>query len=283
MKSRVLIYDDKCPLCRAYTKAFVRFDMLNGEGRVSFSELDQPAFGTDRQKFIDSVDWDKARNEIPLIDEKENKVFYGVEALLKILGEKWRFFNWYAKQKALVFLAKKAYKFISYNRRVIVPGEHVECKYNSAPDFNMRYRVLYLLFTWLITSLTLTAYSSLLTQFIGTTSFGREFLICGGQIVFQMLLLLVVSKRKEVVMEYLGTMMTVSMIGSLLLLPVLLIGNLFTSVPSLIFLAWFGFVVCVMLFDHIRRVKLTQSPKWLSATWVIYRILILVLILLVNK
>ncbi len=276
MKNSVLIYDDKCPLCKAYTKAFVKFNMLNGEGRVSFSELDQ-------QKFIESVDWDKARNEIPLIDEKENKVYYGVDALLKILGDKWTFFKWYGRQSALVFLAKKAYKFISYNRRVIIPGVYRECKYNSAPDFDLKYRIIYLLFTWLVTSLTLTAYSSLLTEFIGGTSFGREFMICGGQIVFQMMLLLLTSKGKEAVMEYLGTMMTVSMIGSLLLLPVLLIGVLFPVIPAFFFLGWFGLVVCVMLYDHIRRVKLTNSPKWLSASWIIYRILILVLILVLSK
>ncbi|HEY1041050.1 MAG TPA: DCC1-like thiol-disulfide oxidoreductase family protein, partial [Bacteroidia bacterium] len=214
MKTSVLIYDDKCPLCKAYTKAFVKFNMLGGEGRVSFSELND-------QQFINAVDWNRARNEIPLIDEKENKVYYGVDALLRILGDKWTFFKWYAKQNALVTLARKAYKFISYNRRVIIPGEHGECKYDSAPDFNLKYRIFYLMFTWLFTSLVLTGYSALLTSFIGTTSFGREFLICGGQIVFQLMLLSAASKSKESVMEYLGTMMTVSMLGSLLLLPAL--------------------------------------------------------------
>jgi predicted DCC family thiol-disulfide oxidoreductase YuxK len=275
MKNAVLIYDSTCPLCKVYTKAFVKFNMLNKEGRVSFTELEE-------QKFIKIVDWDRARNEIPLIDEKEEKVHYGVDALLQILGAKWNFFRWFAKQAVLVFLAKKLYKFVSYNRRIIIPAEHAVCKYDAAPDFNLKYRVFYLLFAWMLTSLTLTAYSGLLTQFIGSTSLGREFLICGGQIVFQMLLLFAAKKNKESIMEYLGTMMTVSMIGSLLLLPVLLIGSLFTSFAPIIFLAWFMLVVCVMLYDHVRRVKLTQSPKWLSVSWIVYRVLVLLVIMLLK-
>jgi predicted DCC family thiol-disulfide oxidoreductase YuxK len=273
METTKLIYDDHCPLCKAYTSAFVKYNFMNEKGRISFSELDS-------QGFAQIVDWKRAKNEIPLVDEANNKVYYGVDALLKILGNRWSFFKWYAKQFFLVAIAKVFYKFISFNRRVIIPAQiDTECKFDSKPDFNISYRIAYLIFSWLITSLVLTNYSALLAQYIGATDLGREFLICAGQMVFQSVLLLAFKKQREIIFEYLGNMMTVSLLGAILLCPMLLINLVFTSVHPFVNMAYFFAVVTFMLYDHIRRVRFILAPKWLSATWVLYRVLVLILIL----
>ncbi len=273
MNTAKLIYDDHCPLCKVYTSAFVKYKFLNENGRMAFSEVKD-------QGLSQLVDWGRAKNEIPLVDVANHKVYYGVAALLEILGAKWLFFQWFAKQNFLVAIAKILYKFISFNRRIIVPAPlNTECTFDSKPDFNLKYRFAYLIFSWLITALVLTNYSALLVQYIGATSLGREFLICAGQMLFQGLLLMVAKQHKVSIFEYLGNMMTVSLLGALLLCPMLVLNLITEKIPPIFNMAYFFMVVGFMLFDHVKRDGLIMAPKWLSATWVLYRILVLILIL----
>jgi predicted DCC family thiol-disulfide oxidoreductase YuxK len=273
METTKLIYDDHCPLCKVYTKAFIKYNFINEKARVSFSDLDNHGF-------TKLVDWKRAKNEIPLVDEANSKVYYGVDALLQILGAKRSFFLWFAKQYFLVAAAKVFYKFVSFNRRVIIPAPiNTECTFDAKPDFSISYRMAYLIFSWLITSFILINYSALLAQYIGATNLGREFLICAGQMAFQSVLLLAFKKQREIIFEYLGNMMTVSLLGALLLSPLLLVHVAFSKMNTFVYLGYFFLVVTFMLYDHVRRVKLVAAPKWLSATWVLYRILVLILIL----
>ncbi len=273
MNTAKLIYDDHCPICKVYTKAFVKHNFINENGRVAFSEVKD-------QGLSQLVDWGRAKNEIPLVDVANHKVYYGVAALLEILGAKWLFFQWFTKQNFLVAIAKILYKFVSFNRRVIIPASlNTECTFDAKPDFNLKYRFAYLIFSWLITALVLTNYSALLVQYIGATSLGREFLICAGQMLFQGLLLIAVKKDKALIFEYLGNMMTVSLLGALLLCLMLVLNLITETIPPIFNMAYFFMVVGFMLFDHVRRVGLIMAPKWLSATWVLYRILVLILIL----
>src|SRR5689334_18479535 len=78
LEDHVIIYDDECPMCNAYTSAFVATGMLDKEGRRAYSTTDQ--------RNIPEVDWHRAKNEIALIDLKNNKVTYGVNSLLSIVG-----------------------------------------------------------------------------------------------------------------------------------------------------------------------------------------------------
>lgn len=49
-RSKVIIYDDGCPLCAAYTNAFVKTGMLAKEGRKNFNEIDPGLFAYIDQK-----------------------------------------------------------------------------------------------------------------------------------------------------------------------------------------------------------------------------------------
>ena len=80
MANKILIYDDNCPLCSWYTSLFVKYGLLNPDGRKPFSSLDDI--------LARQIDLDKSRNEIPLIDTVSGKVFYGIDSLLEVLGEK---------------------------------------------------------------------------------------------------------------------------------------------------------------------------------------------------
>lgn len=165
------------------------------------------------------------------------------------------------------------YAFISFNRKVIAPADI----YTSAcvPGFSISYRVAYLLFAWIITSIILTSYAAHLP--IPATSFGPEFLICGGQILFQGGIVWFTNRNRA--LDYLGNMMTVSLCGGLMLLPLLWINNI-VAIPTLVFFGWFAVVVTIMLFMHLHRVKLLHVSAWLTLTWIIYRVLVLGVVLL---
>ena len=84
--SKVLIYDDKCPLCAAYSEGFVRTGLLPREGRVAFSTV--------ADSILNSIDFEKSKNEIPLYDTESKKTWYGIDALLEIMGARFPWVKW---------------------------------------------------------------------------------------------------------------------------------------------------------------------------------------------
>ena len=114
MKSnnKTLIYDDACPLCVWYTGAFVKSGLLTTEGRKAFSTCDT--------ELLNAIDLERGKNEIPLIDIENKQVLYGIDAMLEVLGEKFPVIKTIGNVKPVNWFLKRLYKFISYNRKVIV-------------------------------------------------------------------------------------------------------------------------------------------------------------------
>ena len=136
LDSKVIIYDDVCPLCKAYTSGFVRAGWLRPENRIGFAEAPTA--------IIERIDIDRARHEIPLYDRVTGETLYGKEALFFILGEaipifrplfRLRFF------RAFIFCL---YQIITYNRRIIANSRPPAKGFDCAPDFNAFYRWLYI-------------------------------------------------------------------------------------------------------------------------------------------
>ena len=267
LEDHTILYDDECPMCSKYTQAFVKTGMLDNNGRHAFTE----AYACN----LPHVDWNRARNEIAVINKRDNTVQYGVDGLLDILAYNAAWLRPLFSLKPIQFLVRRLYFFISYNRKVIAPGKIVEGRNVCTPDLNYGYRWAYILFAWLVTSTTLVYYSMLLTPLIPQTNFIREFLICGGQIVVQGVVILFVKKKQCV--HYLGNMMTISLGGALLLTPMLFISLWVHS--NIFFLMYFMAIVALMFLEHMRRVKLLELPFFISATWVLYRLLVLLIIL----
>lgn len=268
LKNQTLLYDVGCPLCEFYTKGFIKTKMLDNNGRKAFKNITES-----EQNFVDLK---RASNEIALIDTKNKSVIYGVDSLLKILGNSFPWMERFGKIKFIHFILEKLYAFISYNRKVIIPNtEKPHQKLQCVPEFNVFYRVLYIIFASLVTTFVLFNFSKLISL-LPKASVGRELLLAIGQILFQGLFLF--RKQKKVVLNYIGNLMTVSLLGSLILLPVLFI-NVFFKLPELVLMLWFGMTVIIMFAEHIRRIKILQLPSFLTYTWVLYRIIALLLIL----
>lgn len=265
LTNQTLLYDEDCPLCQAYTGAFVKTGMLDNNGRKPYSELND-----DELVFVDKT---KAVDEIALIDRDNNTVTYGIDSLLKVIGNSFPLVSTIGNSKPIKFILKKLYSFISYNRKVIVPGKTsstIEC----TPTYNYKYRIAYIVFAALITAFVLYNYADLIP--VPKGSFGREVILACGQLLFQGIFLYKLDNKT--VLNYLGNVMTVSLGGSILLLP-LLLANSFTNMPLTVNLLWFGFTAALMFAEHYRRVKLLKLPGYLCITWVAYRIIALVIIL----
>ncbi|MFP9099682.1 hypothetical protein ACLI09_11565 [Flavobacterium sp. RHBU_24] len=269
LNNQTLLYDKDCPLCNAYTAGFIKAGMLDAHGRKPYTSLNE----TDCQ-FIDA---NRARNEIALVDYKNKTVTYGIDSLLKVVGHSFPFIEKVGKVKPVYWFLKKLYSFISYNRKVIIPNKKQDTALQCVPDFNFRYRMAYLIFSGLLTAVVLFKYAELIPH-IPKSNFARELLLAFCQLPFQWLF---IRKRdKQAQLNYFGNLMTVSLFGALLLLPMLITAT-FAEIPALITTGWFLVTAIIMLLEHIRRVRLLELPVILCVTWVGYRVLALLVILFV--
>ena len=67
--------------------------------------------------------------------------------------------------------------------------------------------------------------------------------------------------------------------GSLFLIPILIL-NQCIEINTYVVLGWFGLTVNLMILEHYRRISLLQLPKYLTLTWILYRILALLVLLI---
>ncbi len=133
---KIIIYDDVCPMCKAYTEGFVHLGWLPLENRVGFSQVPQT--------ILDQIDSDRARHEIPLFDTETGETLYGKDALFFILGEQMPVLKplfKYPPFRAIIFCF---YQIITYNRRIIAGSPTPKNGFDCAPDFNTFYRWLYI-------------------------------------------------------------------------------------------------------------------------------------------
>ncbi|NTS43426.1 DUF393 domain-containing protein [Flavisolibacter sp. BT320] len=265
----VILYDAACPMCDLYTKGFQTAGMLDENGRLPYQDM--PA------NLACSVNMERSVNEIALVNSTTGKVYYGVESLLQIIVHSLPVLKPLAKNKAFLFLVDKLYKAVSFNRRVILPAVKKEMQNPAfAPSFNARYRAVYIVFALVVSAFVLHRYSFFLNAILPASSFGREALICTGQLVWQGAMVFFLDRKKS--WDYLGNLMTVSLAGSLLLGVVMAIGGVFGIQDGFFYLALFGLTVSLMLLEHMRRVRLLEVNGMLSATWVLYRILVLIIL-----
>jgi hypothetical protein len=132
---KIIIYDNDCPLCSAYTNTFVKTGLIKKENRKDFSTI--------TPNLLQLIDVERSKNEIPVIELPTNKVYYGVDGLVEILSAKIPFVKPIANAKAINWGLKKLYKLVSFNRRVIVATKTKVCNFNCTPQFNVKYRLFF--------------------------------------------------------------------------------------------------------------------------------------------
>lgn len=137
LANHIILYDEECPMCLAYTKAFTELNMLPKNGRQPYQNIPE--------NICPLIDKQRAANEIALVDTETGEVTYGINSVFKILGNAMPIFKPLFNFAPFHWLMTKAYAFISYNRKVIIPAE---VKANSIqPNFKIQYRIAYLICT----------------------------------------------------------------------------------------------------------------------------------------
>lgn len=257
LNNHKLLIDNECPMCRIYGGAFEKYKYVEKGTCLAYQNADE--------YLMTVVDKDRARNEIALLDTKTNEVIYGIDALTKILALRIPLIGKIMDLTFVKFFMSYVYKFISQNRKVIAPSKnpHSVC----VPDVQLKYRLAYLVLVAVFSSIVLNKYMIGVYSLINlNSSFGREAVICFGQLFWQYLLLNKILGSQK--WEYMGNLSTVSLIGTFMVIP----GFLF---PAQFKVMWFGLVVLIMTLEHLRRSKLLQIGIWSTASWLIYRFLVL--------
>lgn len=266
LKNHTLIYDNECPMCNIYSKGFIKSGMLDKSGREAFTEL------SSKNKSL--IDFNRAKNEIALVDHEKNEVIYGLDSLLLIIGNSFPILEKIARVPPLHWFFKKLYSFVSYNRKQIIPSAKDHTEEACIPDFNLKYRIAYIAFVVIFSSHVLSLFSTKLGVGLAQ-NFWRELGICLEQVVWQTVFLKAYLKDKF--WNYLGNLMTVSLIGTLLLIPALFL-NLNTDFNRF----YFGIVVFMMFLEHIRRCKILKLNFLPTISWMIFRMIVLALILVAH-
>ena len=270
LNNYIILYDAECPLCSVYTKAMVNAGLLDNKGREAYQQV-QP-------EVCPMVDRQRAVNEIALVNQTTGEVVYGIESLFKIFGTAIPLLKPLFTFGPFAWLMGKVYAFFSYNRRVIIPVAATST-YQLQPTFKLHYRIAYLVFTWLVTAFVLTQYVHLMYGLLPIGTAYREYLVCGGQILFQGLIISFFAKDQ--LWNYLGNMMTISFAGALLLLPGLALAH-FAGLQPLFYVLYFLTVAGLMFLEHIRRTRLLNLGWLLTLSWASYRVLVLLLIFLAH-
>lgn len=273
LKDHVILYDAVCPMCNLYTKGFLQYGMLEKNGRLPYQAMpDNIACSVDKVRMV---------NEIALVNTESGEVVYGVESLTKIIGNAFPKLQFLFRCETFNKTIDKLYKFVSFNRRVIAPNKKDEVNFSALdPSFHKTYRIAYLVFAWLTTAFVLYKYSLRLPAIMPLSNIYREFFICGGQIVWQGMVVGLV--RKTARWDYLGNMMTISLAGAVLLLFGLTVGKATGLHNVYVYAGWFIGAVILMFLEHLRRTRLLNLNSVLSATWVLYRVLVLLTILFLS-
>ncbi len=143
LENKVIIYDDVCPMCCAYTAGFVRLGWL--KQRTGFA--DAPPH------LLQGLDLDRARHEIPLYDLVTGETLYGLDALFFLLGQRFPWCRLLFRQRAFRTALYTLYQIITFNRRIIAGSTSPAAGFDCAPDVNRFYRWLYIALALLATVL----------------------------------------------------------------------------------------------------------------------------------
>jgi predicted DCC family thiol-disulfide oxidoreductase YuxK len=244
--NKIIVYDDTCPMCNWYTGLFVKTGLLEKNGRLSFTEINPELMGL--------IDAKTCRNEIPLVDTTNNKVYYGTDALLEILGSRFPLLKKLFAVPALAFGIKKLYRLVSYNRRTIVAPKTSGKGFDCTPDFNMKYRLMFIFLGLIMNTLLLFPLQSIVVSkslFVGTSllqlQLAHAFLVIANIIA-------ALFMKKETAIEYLGQINVLAIITSLLYLPLILV-NKFSGIPVVINNLWLTAMLFIIVKEYFRRMR----------------------------
>ncbi len=258
LQNHTLVYDKDCPMCCVYTKIFMKTGILDENGRTPFGA---------EQFSLKDWDYNRAQNEIALINRSDQTVTYGIDSMFKVVGHRFKWLNPLFRWKPFYWFMKKLYSFISYNRKVIAPPPKNPAEVTCTPDVNLKYRWLYIIFA-IVMAAGLCA-GALLN--IPGYEFIPAFLTLSIIITLRFTVqmgLTYLTDRKAPLLDYLGNLATVNLVLAALVAPIFIAVSLgegfFYFIPL--------YLVVLMYFInrmHVRRLKSLKMTGELMGLWVL--------------
>lgn len=272
IKNKKLLIDADCPLCRLYGNGFQKLQFIDSQTVVHYQNA--------APDYCWAINLERAKSEIAFLDEKTGATSYGIDAFIEIIGSRSRIIRQFMNWAPIHFILRKLYRFVSFNRKVIAESPSHSKGISCAPAVHRGYRWAYVLITAFFTGFVMSKFGNRLFGLLGFHQLPYlEYAICLGQILWQGAAIRITSSPKT--LDYLGNMSTVSMVGALLMIPVILIEYAFNlGAPYL--LISFAIVVLIMINMHIARCRNLGISNRLTISWVGYRALILLGILTLN-
>ena len=244
--NKIIIYDDNCPLCAAYSKLFVSAGMIKKENRKNFTTIDQ--------SIIKLIDVTRCSNEIPVIDEQTHEVWYGIDAMTEILQYKIPFAKNIVYRKPVKWLLGRFYKFISYNRRVIVATKSRKGNFDCTPDFNYPYRLAFM-FVFLL-------FNTIMLLPVHTHIINNSLLSVSAVQLQQAHFLLVLvnvlcacSLHRKTAVDYLGQVNMLALTTILLLVPLIFLNKYGLAKGSLMNNIYLAILTLFIVKEYKRRME----------------------------
>lgn len=244
--TRILLYDDYCPLCTWYSGLFVKYGLLGGENRVPFSKAGI--------EILTAIDIEKGKDEIPLYEKETGSTLYGIDALLEIIGQKYPLVKSVGNFKPVKWFLKKLYKLISYNRKVIVAKKCGHGRFDCSPGFNIFYRVLFMILFLLFNSFMLFPLHNGIFSFLSFYHLSF-FQLQAAHLLFVLVNCLVaifLGQKKSI--EYLGQINILAIICILLLTALMAVIRIF-QVPEWIIFIYLTLLTVLIVKEYFRRMK----------------------------
>jgi predicted DCC family thiol-disulfide oxidoreductase YuxK len=246
MKTKILLYDDYCPLCSWYSGLFVKYGLLDQENRVPFSKANI--------NILSSIDIEKGKDEIPLFDTETQTTLYGIDALLEILGQKNSTIKSIGNFKPMKWFLKKLYKFISYNRKVIVAKKCGTGVFDCSPGFNVSYRALFMIVFFVFNSAMLSPLHNNLFSHLSFYHLSFNQLQQAHLIFVTINCMIAVCLKQKQAIEYLGQINMLAIITILLLVPVMITRSLIAVIDwAIVF--YLILLTVFIIKEYFRRMK----------------------------
>lgn len=245
--NKVIIYDDSCPMCVWYTGIFVKNNMLPPQGRMGFTQVAQ-------SQLLTQLDLNRARHEIPLVDSSGGATLYGIDAMVYIIGNRFPVVKYLMAFKPLRACFLQLYHFISYNRRVIAGTAKAKQGIDCTPDLNLVYRTAYLAFAFVVSvAIGFGFVASILAYLPWAINNTAIWALIAS--IWLLALLPGILWMPDQKLDYFGNQATVLLIGSLILLPGLLVQVLFGPIGIFVPLGSAVLSFGLMVWEHLRRIK----------------------------
>ena len=266
LEKHLLLYDKDCPLCANYTKFFVRYHFLSAESRLSFQDMNFENT---------TIDEDLARNKIALYDTETKETLYGIDAIGKVIGNKYNIVNTLLKIKPIYWILTQLYNFISFNRKIFIP---VSCKNLTScnPSKNWFWRSFLILMSIILFQ---SIYPNYLEKYFEgnyiNDFYFTETLLFLVLIIYQGTFCSILKERNAY--DYLGHLCMIVAMNALfiyvfsLILKLLELTGVFTQLLGVMGV---GIALAWSIIEHNRRMKLLEMNNWLTVSFVGFLILI---------